>query len=68
MYFNLEVKNMKTREELRNQAATIWSSAPKVKRCKHDVAVIGGRKYSERDLYQLAAAVAANRYGNGRFR
>lgn len=59
---------MKTREELRNQAAEIWAASPKVKRCKHDVAVIGGKKYSERDLYQLASAVAANRYGNGRFR
>ena len=59
---------MKTREELRNQAAEIWEAAPKVKRCKHDVAVIGCRKYSERDLYQLAAAVAANRYGQSRFR
>lgn len=59
---------MKTREELRNQAAVIWLSAPKVKRCKHDIAVIGGRKYSERDLFQLAAVVAANRYGQSRFR
>lgn len=59
---------MKTREELRNQAAAIWASATKVKRCKHDVAVIGRRKYGERDLYQLAAAVAANRYGQSRFR
>ena len=59
---------MKTREELRNQAAEIWAAAPKVKRCKHNVAVIGGQKYSERDLYQLAAAVAANRYGKSRFR
>lgn len=59
---------MKTREQLRNQAAVIWAAATKVKRCKHDVAVIGGQKYSERDLYQLAAAVAANRYGQSRFR
>lgn len=59
---------MKTREELRNQAASIWVSAPKVKRCKHSVAMIGGRKYSERDLYQLAATVAAKRYGKSRFR
>lgn len=59
---------MKTREILRNQAAVIWESAPKVKRCKHDVSVIGGRKYSKRDLYQLAAAVAANHYGQSRFR
>lgn len=68
MYFNFDGKDMKTREELRNQAATIWSSAPKVKRCKHSVALIGGRRYSERDLYQLAAAVAAKRYGQVRFR
>lgn len=59
---------MKTREELRSQAAAIWAAAPKIKRCKHNVALIGGRKYSERDLYQLAAAVAANRYGQSRFR
>lgn len=59
---------MNTREQLRNQAAAIWLAAQKVKCCKHDVALIGGRKYSERDLYQLAAATAANRYGQGRFR
>ena len=59
---------MKTREELRNQAAAIWAAAPKVKRCKHDVALIGGRKYSKQDLYQLAASVAANSYEQGRFR
>ena len=59
---------MKTREELRKQAASIWAAATKVKRCKHDVALIGGRKYSKQDLYQLAAEVSANRYGNGRFR
>ena len=59
---------MKTREELRKQAASIWVAAPKVKSCKHSVAMIGGRKYSKQDIYQLAAAVAANRYGNRRFR
>lgn len=59
---------MKTREELRNQAAAIWAASPKIKRCKHDVALIGRRKYSESDLYRLAAAVSANRYGQSRFR
>ena len=68
MYSKQEEKYMKTREELRNQAAEIWAAAPKVKSCKHSVALIGRRKYSERDLYQLAAAVAANRYGKSRFR
>ena len=59
---------MKNREILLKQADAIWAAAPKVKRCKHDVALIGGRKYSKRDLYQLAAAVAASRYGESRFR
>lgn len=59
---------MKTRKILRKQAAVIWAAAPKVKRCKHDVALIGCRKYSKQDLYQLAADVAANRYGQSRFR
>ena len=59
---------MKTRDILRKQAASIWVAAPKVNSCKHSVAMIGGLKYSERDLYQLAAAVAANRYGQSRFR
>lgn len=58
---------MKTREILRKQAAAIWAAAPKVKRCKHDVALIGGRTFSKQELYQLAAAVAANRYGQSRF-
>lgn len=68
MYSKQEDRDMKTREELRNQAARIWAAAPKVKSCKHNVALIGRRKYSERDLYQLAASVAANRYGQSRFR
>ena len=59
---------MKTRDILRKQAASIWVSAPKVKSCKHSVAMIGGRKYSKQDIYQLAAAVAANSYGKSRFR